>query len=190
MGLKTLYGMGLVALVASVPLHAKETSAEAAARDAKNRAFVLANYPPRARAAGEQGRVYFKISLDRDGRLRSCEVTRSSGFPRLDNETCELMVAHAEFTMVKDATGKLVRQPVHHGAINWELPDSAVPVAAPQALAVVTKPERLICRRITKPGSMVVTERRCLTARDWALSREFAQSETKRMQDSSPSIQR
>ena len=186
-----LWGMGSIALVASAPMQAKETPAEAAARDAKNRAFVLANYPPRARAAGEQGVVYFKISLDRDGRLRSCEVTKSSGFSRLDDETCELMVAQAEFTMVKDATGKLVRAPIHHGAIKWELPDSAAPDAgAPKALASVTKPERLICRRITKPGSMVVTERRCLTAREWTLSRDYAQSETKRMQDSAPGIQR
>ena len=183
-----LLGCGLIALVSSMTVEAKETPAEAEARDAKNRAFVLANYPPRARAAGEQGVVYFDVSLDRDGRLRTCEVIKSSGFPRLDDETCELMVAHAEFTTVKDAGGKLVREPVHHGAIKWELPEAVVATAAPQRLADVAKPERLICRRITKPGSMVVTERRCLTARDWALSRDFAQSETKRLQDASPRL--
>ena len=183
-----LLGCGLIALVSSMTVEARETPVEAEARDAKNRAFVLANYPPRARAAGEQGVVYFDVSLDRDGRLRTCEVIKSSGFPRLDEETCELMVAHAEFTTVKDAGGNLVREPVHHGAIKWELPEAVVATAAPQRLADVAKPERLICRRITKPGSMVVTERRCLTARDWALSRDFAQSETKRLQDASPRL--
>ncbi len=185
MGMKLL-GFGLIALVATVPTHAKETPAEAAARDAKNRAFVLANYPPRARAAGEQGRVFFKISLDRDGRLRSCEVTRSSGFPRLDEETCELLVAHGEFKPVKDDAGRLVKQPVHHGAINWELSDRAAPLVAPQKLASVTKPERLICRRITKTGSMAMTERRCLTSREWDLGDEYARDEVRRLQQSIP----
>ena len=117
---------------------------------------MLANYPPRARAAGEQGRVFFTISLDRDGRLRSCEVTRSSGFPRLDAETCELMVAHGVFKTVKDENGRLVRKPVHEGAINWVLPKDEVAGKAPvaQKLASVAKPERLICRRISKTGSL------------------------------------
>ena len=191
--LMKLIGLGLVALVSSVPIQAKETPAEAAARDAKNRAFVLANYPPRARTAGEQGVVYFKVSLDRDGRLSSCEVTKSSGYPRLDAETCEVMVAHGVFKRVTNEAGKLVRQPVHHGAIKWELPDGAAPAAAPavpQQLASNNKPDRLICRRMPKTGSLAKTERRCLTAREWDLGDDYARAEVKRMQDSVPGMVR
>ena len=186
MGMKSLLGIGLIALVVNLPLQAKETPTEAAARDAKNRAFVLNNYPPRARAAGEQGRVYFKISLDRDGRLRSCEVTRSSGYPRLDEETCELMVAHGEFKPVKDAGGRLVRKPTHEGVINWVLPDGGVTAPAPQRLASASKPERLICRRMTVTGSMAKTERRCLTSREWDLGDEYGRDEVRRLQQSVP----
>lgn len=188
MALKSLLGFGLIALVATLPVEARETPAETAARDAKNRAFVLDNYPPRARAAGEQGRVYFKISLDRDGRLGSCEVTKSSGHPRLDEETCELMVAHGVFKPVKDESGRLVRKPVHHGAINWQLPEGTAVPAAPTKLASNGKPERLICRRITKTGSMAMTERRCLTSREWDLGDEYARAEVRRLQESIPPI--
>ncbi len=182
-----IWGVGLIALASTMPLQAKETPAQAAARDAENRAFVLKNYPPRARAAREQGRVFFKIMLDRDGRLRSCEVTKSSGFPRLDEETCELMVAHGVFKPVRDAKG-LVRNPVHHGAINWELSVGGASEAAsePAKLASATKPDRLICRRITKTGSLAMTERRCLTSREWDQGDEYARDEVRRLQTSIP----
>lgn len=184
--MKLLLGFGLTALVANLPLQAKETPAEAAARDAKNRDFVLKNYPPRARAAGEQGVVYFVITLDRDARLRSCEVTKSSGFRRLDQETCELMVAHGVFQPVKNESGRLVKNPTHHGAINWQLPKGVATSAAPQKLASATKPERLICRRISKTGSLATTERRCLTSREWDLGDQYARDEVRRLQDSIP----
>ncbi len=188
MGMKLL-SLGLFVIFSSAPLQAKETPSEAAAREADNAAFVLKHYPPRARAAGEQGQVLFKIKLDRDGRLSSCEVTRSSGYPRLDDETCELMVAHGIFKPIRDESG-LVRNPIHHGAINWTLPDVLAVTPTPKQLASVTKPDKLICRRQLKTGSTLMTERRCLTAHEWNLAYEYGRSETKRMQDSSPSINR
>jgi TonB family protein len=185
MAMKAMLAIGLTALVATVSLQAKETPAQTAARDAANRAFVLKHYPPRARAAGEQGRVFFKITLDRDGRLRSCEVTKSSGYPRLDEETCELMVTHGVFKRVKDESG-LVKNPVHHGAINWELALGGASEAAPQQLASAAKPDKLICRRLTKSGSLAMTERRCLTAREWDQGDEYARDEVRRLQTSIP----
>ncbi len=187
MVVKSILSIGLVALACSMPLHAKETPAQTAARDAENRAFVLKHYPPRARAAGEQGRVFFTMTLDRDGRLRSCEVTKSSGYPRLDDETCELMVAHGVFKPVRDESG-LVKNPVHHGAINWTLPEGAATMPAPQQLASAAKSDKLICRRQLKTGSTLMTERRCLTAREWNMAYDYGRSETKRMQDSAPSL--
>lgn len=189
MGTPSILGFLLVSLVVTMPLPAQETPAEAAARDAENRAFVLDNYPPRARAAGEQGRVFFKITLDRDGRLRSCEVTKSSGYPRLDDETCELMVAHGVFKPVRDEAG-LVKNPIHNGAINWTLPEGAAATPAPQQLADAEKPDKLICRRQLKTGSTLMTERRCLTAREWNMAYEYGRSETRRMQDSAPGLVR
>lgn len=182
---KFILATALVALVASIPLQAKETPDEAAARDAKNRAFVLDNYPPRARAAGEQGVVHFTISLDRDGRLRSCEVTKSSGYPLLDDETCELMVAHGVFKPIRNASGRLIN-PTHAGSINWALPEGAATAPAPPILASAAMPEKLICRRITKTGSMAMTERRCLTSREWDLGDEYARDEVKRLRQSIP----
>ena len=183
MGMKALLAIGVTALVAASPVEARETPAEAAAREASNRDFVLKHYPPRARAAGEQGRVYFTVTLDRDARLTSCEVTRSSGFPLLDEETCELMVAHAVFKRVTDANGRLVRNPTHEGAINWKLPEGEASAATPQKLASLARPERLVCRRISKTGSLAATERRCLTQRQWDQGDQYARDEVRRLQD-------
>jgi hypothetical protein len=67
-------------------------SKDAAARDAANWNVLLSQYPARARAAGEQGSVGFNVALDREGYATSCVVTQRSGFKRLDEETCELIL--------------------------------------------------------------------------------------------------
>ena len=99
------------------------------------------------------------------------------------------MVAHGVFKSVKDEGGGVVRKSVHQGAINWQLPSGAI-ATAPVKLASAGKPERLICRRMTKTGSMAMTERRCLTSREWDLGDDYARSEVKRMQDSVPGMVR
>ena len=170
------------ALLASVSVQA-ETPAEQAERDAKNREFILKHYPPKAITAGEHGIVYFEIKLDRDGRLIGCEVTKSSGFPRLDAETCELMVAHGVFKPVRDATGRLIN-PTHDGAIKWSLPEGVKPAVVPGKLASAERPEKLVCRRTQKAGSWAKTERTCLTLREWDLGDAYGRDEVRRMQDS------
>jgi protein TonB len=179
--MKLLVGFLALVLLTSVSAQA-ETPAEQAEREAKNREFILKQYPKRALAAGEHGIVYFRINLDRDGRLRGCEVTLSSGFPRLDEETCELMVAHGVFKPVRDETGRLTN-PTHNGAIKWVLPDGIKPAAVPNKLASAERPEKLICRRMQKNGSWAMTERRCLTAREWDLGDAYSRDEVRRLQD-------
>src|SRR5687768_5298594 len=170
-----------LALLASAAVQA-ETPAEQAAREAKNREFVLKHYPARALAAGEHGIVYFQVKLDRDGRLIGCEVTQSSGFPRLDAETCELMVAHGVFKPVRDETGR-INNPVHDGAIKWALPEGIKPAEVPKKLATLEKPEKLVCRRTQKAGSWAKTERTCLTLREWDQGDAYGRDQVRRMQD-------
>jgi protein TonB len=45
------------------------------------------SYPPAAQAHGETGVVQLAFSIDRQGRLLSSQVVRSSGHPALDQET-------------------------------------------------------------------------------------------------------
>jgi TonB family protein len=156
-----------LALLASVSVQA-ETSAEKAAREAKNREVILKNYPKRALAAGEQGMVAFKVRIDKSGQATSCEVTHSSGHRLLDDGTCQFILSSAAFKPVKDANGHRIEQ-VSEGVINWTIPGQAGPPIAAVATKVTgaNAPEKVLCKRRLKPGTVAVYERICGTKGEW-----------------------
>jgi protein TonB len=65
------------------------------------------HYPPAARRAQEEGRVHVRVMVDADGRPREFAITRSSGFPRLD----EAALATVRATRFKPYTENGVPQP-------------------------------------------------------------------------------
>lgn len=130
----------------------------------KNGEFIFSQYPPRALAAGEQGAVRFRAEVDAKGNVMACKVTEGSGFERLDRETCELIVDHASFKPVLDSTGK-AREAIHEGIVNWRIPGAAP--AAKVAMIGGKSPDEVVCKRITKTGSLVAHSRLCLTRREW-----------------------
>jgi TonB family protein len=158
----------LSALLIGAAAPALAGSSDKAARDAVNGDVVLSQYPPRALAAGEQGSVGFKVTLDRDGYASACEVTHSSGHKLLDQETCDLILSRAAFKGIKEGSGRKVAS-VHEGVINWRLPGSAAAVSPTwsTAGARTAKPEKKICRRRVKTGSLADYERLCATQADW-----------------------
>lgn len=162
--MKAIAVLGLV-LLASVAAQA-ETPAEKALREAKNYDTLMAYYPKRALAAGEQGLVGFTIRLDKAGQPTNCEVTHSSGFRQLDDETCQVVLIHAVFKPVKDGDGNKVNQ-VTEGVINWKIPGAAVNTVAPVKVTAANAPEKMICKRELRQGTLVGYERTCMTKRDW-----------------------
>jgi protein TonB len=130
----------------------------------KNGEFIFSKYPPRALAAGEQGAVRFRAEVDAKGNVMACKVTQGSGFERLDRETCDLIVNHATFKATLDSEGK-AREAVHDGIVNWRIPGAAP--AAKVALIGGKSPDEVVCKRITKTGSLVSHSRLCLTRREW-----------------------
>ena len=130
----------------------------------KNGEFIFRQYPPRARAAGEQGSVRFQAEVDAKGNVMSCRVTASSGYRRLDDETCEMIIDHASFKPTLDSKGK-AREAIHDGIVNWRIPGAATP--AKVALIGGKSPDEVVCKRITKTGSLVSHSRLCLTRREW-----------------------
>ena len=135
--------------------------------ESKNGEFIFSHYPPRALAKGEQGVVQFQASADPDGNVMSCKVTQSSGFKRLDRETCDLIVDHATFKPALDSSGK-AREAVHEGFVNWRIPG----VARATSKVAGKSPDEVVCKRQPRPGSLVAGSRLCLTRREWA---EYAQ---------------
>ena len=130
----------------------------------KNGEFIFSKYPPRALAAGEQGSVRFQAEVDAKGNVMACKVTQGSGFERLDRETCDLIVNHAAFKPTLDGDGK-ARAAVHDGVVNWKIPGAAP--ATKVSLIGGRSPDEVVCKRITKTGSLVSHSRLCLTRREW-----------------------
>lgn len=138
----------------------------------KNGEFIFSQYPPRALAAGEQGAVRFRAEVDAKGNVMSCKVTQGSGHERLDRETCDMIVDHASFKPTLDTDG-IAREAVHDGVVNWRIPG-----VAPAATKIAGKsPDEVVCRRITKTGSLVAHSRLCLTRREWTRYAEKNQDE-------------
>ena len=130
----------------------------------KNGEFIFRQYPPRAKAAGEQGTVRFRAEVDAKGNVMACKVVAGSGFERLDRETCDLIVDHATFKPTLDSEGR-ARAAIHDGIVNWRIPGAA---PATKVASIGGKsPDEVICKRITKTGSLVSHSRLCLTRREW-----------------------
>lgn len=61
------------------------------------------DYPASALSRNEQGTVYFRLTIGTDGRVKDCQITRSSGYRDLDESTCRIMMERARF---KPALGR------------------------------------------------------------------------------------
>jgi periplasmic protein TonB len=153
-------------ILAAQPAFATDQQSRAE-RDRQLHEIVFQNYPEHALAAGEEGPVFFTVTLDKDARPMSCQVTHGSGFPDLDAETCDLIVQHAVFSAARDANGRVTRQTTE-GVVNWTLPGhTPVPINM-SALATSSKPEPQVCRKATKTGTLSAVERVCMTPTEWA----------------------
>ena len=137
-----------------------------AERDRQMSEIVFQNYPPRALAAGEEGPVFFTVTLDKDAHPMRCQVTHGSGHPLLDEETCDLIVQHAVFGKSRDANGKLVS--VAEGVVNWTLPGhTPAPINLSPRVAA-SKPEPQVCKKTVRVGTLSGFERTCMTPSQWA----------------------
>ena len=163
---------------------AQEPQAEVIRRT--NGEIVFANYPRGSLKRGEQGVVGIDVTTDQQGRLRSCQVARSSGFPALDEATCDLLIAHLKMKpFLAPNGGGIVRH--QQGQIVWALPAGYKgPVAVPAAAGSLRKisvldPQKIVCRPQTKTGSLIASQRICLTRAQWQLQYIHAQEETRDM---------
>jgi hypothetical protein len=84
----------------------------------------------------------------------------------LDQETCNLITVHALFK--PDAGGSQSQVTTHEGVIAWTLPASTSPLAAPRPVSSAAAPEKVICKKSLRTGSLADYERTCMTQREWA----------------------
>ena len=137
-----------------------------AALNASNWDVFLQLYPSRAIAAHEEGSVGFTVTLDSSGAVTACQVTHSSGHPLLDQETCNLITLHAQFKPDPGLSPSQVR--TSQGVITWKLPASTTVLPPPTPVTAADAPEKVICKKTVRTGTLSGFERTCMTARQWA----------------------
>lgn len=79
------------------------------------------DYPTESLKAGEQGTVAFRLDIDAEGKASNCVVVLSSGYPRLDKATCDVMIRRARFTPATDATG-VPGKGIFSSKVKWVIP--------------------------------------------------------------------
>lgn len=158
-----LLGLLLIAL-APGGVESRPAKSRPVASDAGE--FIVSQYPPRALAAGEQGRVSFRTDIDKKGNVTSCTIMASSGYERLDRETCDMMVENAKFKPVLDSNGK-PQDAAHIGYVNWRIPGATV-TATKVATAARERPAKVVCKHTQKTGSLIQNSRVCMTAKEWS----------------------
>ena len=134
-------------------------------------------YPARAIAAHEEGTVGFLVTLDSQGMVTGCQVTHSSGHPLLDEETCKIITLNAQFKADPGLSPSQVR--TSEGVITWKLPASTTVLTPPTPVTAAAAPEKIICKKNVRTGSLAGIERTCMTQREWDKQSE----ETKQVWD-------
>lgn len=123
-------------------------------------------YPPRAIAAHEEGTVGFRVTLDSKGEVTGCAVTRTSGHALLDEETCQLITLHAQFRPDAGLSPSQVR--TSEGQIVWRLPATTPAGSAASKGMQGSQPEKIVCKRTLRTGSLAGFDRTCMTPSEWA----------------------
>ena len=80
------------------------------------------DYPARDLREGNTGVTGFRLTIGNDGKVKSCAVTRSSGFAGLDQATCDNVARRARFEAATDETGAKVAGS-YANAIRWVIPE-------------------------------------------------------------------
>ena len=177
----SLLSIATMLAAAAVPQGTQASVNDDYVHASKNGQFLSDYYPEGALKRGEEGTVGFKIAIEKEGWIGSCEITQSSGFQGLDRETCEIMVQYAKVNPVQTSDGRVVRA-IQDGHITWRLPASAPRSAAAPSFNSTRKPDPILCRRDNTTGSIVAKTIQCLTRSEWELQRGFTQDAWRELQ--------
>jgi protein TonB len=79
------------------------------------------DYPSRDLREGNQGTTGFWLEVGSDGRVKDCQVTRSSGFDSLDQAACANVKRRARFKPATDGSGAKVGG-TYSSSVVWRIP--------------------------------------------------------------------
>ena len=98
----------------------KTVSAQSAKGDLRT-LFTADDYPASAAAAGAEGTAQASLTIGADGRVVSCNLTRSTGNSALDSATCNILRRRAKFTPARDSNGNATTDTITTPPIRWQL---------------------------------------------------------------------
>lgn len=79
------------------------------------------DYPSRALREEREGVTGFTVTVGTNGRVESCQITRSSGSPDLDEATCKFVTRRARFRPATDGNGAETTG-TYSNAVRWVIP--------------------------------------------------------------------
>lgn len=145
---------------------------------AEAEALLRDNYPAESLRLGEEGNVGMALEIGTDGKLRSCTVSRTSGYARLDRAACDIMLIHVgKLNAPVDAKGRRITA-VREGSIDWRLPPGTPrPAAAPPRspdVEIAQAAEKITCTVSARQGSLGIKQKVCLTKADRDRANDYA----------------
>jgi TonB family protein len=102
-----------------------------------NQLFSSADYPLRARRHRLEGTVQFRLEIDSEGNIASCDIVGSSGSPALDAATCRVVRERARFSPAVDSRGQPLPDTVN-ATVHWRMTDIEPPMRFARERAVTT----------------------------------------------------
>ena len=156
----------LAALLFAVP---------ASATDADR--LLIDNYPPESLRLGEEGDVGVAMDIGADGKINGCQVSKTSGYARLDRAACDIMLVHVTRVNPPTKDGRRVAAQ-REGSIGWRIPAgharlNRLPPRSPEVdLALAA--EKITCAVSARQGSIGIKQKVCLTRRERDLAQDYA----------------
>jgi len=83
--------------------------------------FSVNDYPAAAAGTGAHGKVVARLTIDTTGRVAGCNIVQSSGYPVLDQATCNILRRRARYGPGIDKRGRPVVSTVDE-SITWIAP--------------------------------------------------------------------
>lgn len=92
----------------------------ARARGSLQGLFRPDDYPASAAESGDQGSTGVRLTINGDGRVTGCSVTRTSGSRAMDNATCSVLRSRARYTPASDQNNQPTTD-TQNATITWRL---------------------------------------------------------------------
>lgn len=80
------------------------------------------DYPSRALREEREGSTGFRVTVNADGRVENCTITRSSGHDDLDEATCKNITRRARFRPALDPNGREISGS-WSSTVRWQIPE-------------------------------------------------------------------